>query len=52
MTLKDQEAILHQSEVDLKIIKFEDKVEYEMRPHLNFILQKRDKIYEELSEYL
>ena len=52
MTLKDQEAILQQSEVDLKIIKFEDKVEYEMRPQLNFILEKRDKIYEELSEYL
>ena len=33
-------------------MRYEQKVDLEMRPQLNRVLKKRDEIYKELSEYL
>ena len=52
MTLTDQTPLVPQDEVDKKILRFEQKMDNEMRPQLNLILTKRDKIYEELAQYL
>ena len=52
MTLTDQTPLVPQDEVDKKILRFEQKMDNEMRPQLNLVLTKRDKIYEELAQYL
>ena len=52
MTNYDQEETVTNSEVQLKIIRYEDKIAFEMRPQMSFVAKKRDEVYEELSEYL
>uniref|UniRef100_A0A7S3CJF0 Uncharacterized protein n=1 Tax=Strombidium rassoulzadegani TaxID=1082188 RepID=A0A7S3CJF0_9SPIT len=55
MTLFDQEEsiqALGKSEVDLKIERYEQKIDIEMRPQLQQVLAKREQIYAQLGQYL
>ena len=47
-----EEQALGRSEVDQKILHFEQKVDLEMKPRLKMLLGKRDQVYEQLSQYL
>ena len=44
--------LVSSSEVEFKIRKYEDKIDWEMRPQLHHFIKKRDLIYEELAQYL
>ena len=45
-------STIPKTEVDIKVSRFEQKISLEMKPQLVAVLKKRDKIYEELSNYL
>ena len=38
--------------MEAKIRKFEDKITFEMRPQMDFVIKRRDAVYEDLAEYL